>query len=131
MWKLLKKHLKKNIETYYFKEIATRDNDGYVTNFKPFKNTKAQIDKDLMLFHIEKNKKLSTFKIISEIDKNDSFNLKMFNIKDLDGTIKRVIIFNDTKMTLRSENLEDGVKHIYGKPGSLYEEHSELLQRIS
>lgn len=130
MWQVLKKYTNKNVETYYFKEIAKRDNSGYVVDFNGFRNTKVKIDKERMFFYFEENCFESTWKIVSSINENKEFNLKTFMVETNNGLLKKVIIFNNAKMTIRSEDLEDGVKHIYGKSGSLYEEHSELLQRM-
>jgi hypothetical protein len=56
--------------------------------------------------------------------------LKQFTVEAENRTMKNIIIFNNAKMTIRNENLVNGIKHIYGKPGSLYEEHGELLGKI-
>ena len=80
----------------------------------------------IMLF--EENKNEYVWKIISEIKENVAFNLKQFTVETELKTPKRIIIFNNVKMTIRNEELIDGVKRIYGKPGSLYEEYSELFE---
>jgi len=130
MWKILKKNSNKNLETYYFKDNATRDCDGWVVDFNSAKNTKVQIDKDRMLLYFEENKNEYVWKIISEIKENVAFNLKQFTVETELKERKRIIIFNNVKMTIRNEELIDGVKRIYGKPGSLYEEYSEYLGKI-
>lgn len=130
MWKVLKQQANKNIDTFYFKEVAKRNREGYVTEFNDLKNTKVQINRNLNYFYFEENKEEFTWKIISEIENNHEFNLKQFTAVTEFGTIKKITIFNNAKMTIRNESLEDGVKHIYGKPGSLYEEHCELLGQL-
>ena len=130
MWKIIKKYINNNMETYYFKENATIDTDGNVIDFDDFKNTKAQIDSDQMLFHFEENNNEHTWNINSEIIENEEFDLKHFTVQAENRILKKIIIFNNAKMTIRNENLLDGVKHVYGKHGSLYEEHGQLLGKL-
>jgi len=130
MWVIIKKYLNNNIDTYYFKENATIDVDGSIIDFDDFKHTKVQIDKGQMLFHFKENDNEHTWRIISEVIENENFNLKQFTIEAENRTLKKVIIFNNVKMTIRNENLVEGIKHVYGKPGSLYEEHSKLLGKF-
>lgn len=130
MWKVLKKYINNNIDTYYFKENATVDGDGSIIDFDEVNNSKAQIDKEHMLFYFEENNNEHTWRINSEIIENEELNLKQFTVEAENRILKKIIIFNDVKMTIRNESLIDGVKHVYGKPGSLYEEHGQLLERL-
>lgn len=130
MWKIIKQYLNSNVETFYFKENATIDCDGEVIDFDDYKNSKVQIDKEQMLFYFEENQHEYTWRINSEIVENKELNLKQFTVETENRTLKKIIIFNDAKMTIRNENLLDGIKHVYGKSGSLYEEHGQLLGRL-
>jgi len=131
MWKIIKKYLSNNnMDTYYFKENATIDVDGSVIAFNNFKNTKVQIDKEQRLFYFEENNNEHTWSINSEIIENEELNLKQFTVETENSTQKKIIIFNNAKMTIRNEKLVNGIKHIYGKSGSLYEEHGQLLGKI-
>ncbi len=130
MWKIIKKYLNSNVETFYFKENATIDVDGSVMEFNDFNNTKVQIDKDQMLFHFEENENEHTWSINSEIIENKESDLKYFTVETENRILKKIIIFNNAKMTIRNENVVDGVDQVYGKPGSLYEEHGQLLGKL-
>jgi hypothetical protein len=130
MWKIFKKYKNNNVETFYFKEVAKRDSNGVVIDFNGFKNTKVKIDKEKNLFYFDDNKEVQAWKIISSIVENVEFNLKTFTVETTNFGVQKIIIFNNSKMTIRSEDLDNGVKHIYGKSGSLYEEHCELLHKM-
>jgi len=129
MWEILKKHSNKNLETYYFKENATRDTDGYIVDFQNYKNTKVEIDNEQKLFHIQDNKDEYTWGIIDKSE-NKEFNLKYFIVEDESKNLKKITIFNNDKLTIKNNNSFKSVKHIFGRPGCLYEEQFELSQRF-
>ncbi|RXP45192.1 hypothetical protein EC396_15995 [Lutibacter sp. HS1-25] len=129
MWKILKKHSNKNLETYYFKENATRDVDGYIVDFQNYRNTKVEIDNEQKLFHIQDHKEAYTWGILDKSE-NKEFNLKFFIVEDESKNLKKITIFNNDKLTIKNNNSLKSVKHIFGRPGCLYEEQFELSQRF-
>ncbi|WP_445725562.1 hypothetical protein, partial [Flavobacterium sp.] len=81
------------------------------------------------LFHIQDNKDAYTWKIL-EKSENKDFNLKYFKVEDQAKNLKKITFFNNDKMIVKNDNASESLKHIYGRPGCLYDEQFELSQRF-